>query len=183
MREQQVGVRDLESKLRDYLRDVEAGTTIVVMDQGRHVADRARGRLGLGPRSARVRCRSARRRSRLRRHDRRVGDRCRPRHLRQSPARSRCPRRAHDVASVVSAPCSPAAPGLALLPGRRPPNPRRRAGCPLKPLKRAARRFDRSISLEAIVPIDQKRLKGLTPDDIRETARSILRTATSRERL
>ena len=38
MREQHVGIPDLESRLRDYLRDVEAGTTIVVTDQGRQVA-------------------------------------------------------------------------------------------------------------------------------------------------
>ena len=38
MREQQVGIRDLQSKLSEYIRDVEAGTTIVVTDRGRHVA-------------------------------------------------------------------------------------------------------------------------------------------------
>lgn len=38
MREQQVGIRDLKSKLSEYIRDVEAGATIVVTDHGRHVA-------------------------------------------------------------------------------------------------------------------------------------------------
>ncbi len=38
MREQQVGIRDLQSKLGEYIRDVEAGATIVVTDHGRHVA-------------------------------------------------------------------------------------------------------------------------------------------------
>ena len=39
MRERRVGLQDLRSKLTEYIRDVEAGaTTIVVTDHGRHVA-------------------------------------------------------------------------------------------------------------------------------------------------
>ena len=38
MRERQAGIRDLQSKLSEYLRDVEAGATIVVTDHGRRVA-------------------------------------------------------------------------------------------------------------------------------------------------
>ena len=39
MREQRVGLQDLRSKLTEYIRDVEAGaTTIVVTDHGRRLA-------------------------------------------------------------------------------------------------------------------------------------------------
>ena len=38
MRERRVGIRDLKSKLREYIRDVEAEATVVVTDHGRHVA-------------------------------------------------------------------------------------------------------------------------------------------------
>ena len=38
MRERQVGIRDLESRLTEYIRDVEAGTTLVITEHGRQVA-------------------------------------------------------------------------------------------------------------------------------------------------
>ena len=38
MRERRVGIGDLGSKLDEYIREVEAGTTIVVTDHGRRVA-------------------------------------------------------------------------------------------------------------------------------------------------
>ena len=38
MRERRIGIRDLKSKLSQYIRDVEAGATIVVTDHGRQVA-------------------------------------------------------------------------------------------------------------------------------------------------
>lgn len=38
MREQRVGMRDLKSKLSEYIRDVQAGATVVVTDHGRQVA-------------------------------------------------------------------------------------------------------------------------------------------------
>lgn len=38
MRERRVGIRDLNSKLSEYMRDVTSGTTIVVTDHGRQVA-------------------------------------------------------------------------------------------------------------------------------------------------
>ena len=38
MRERRVGMRDLKSKLAVYMREVEAGTTIIVTDHGRQVA-------------------------------------------------------------------------------------------------------------------------------------------------
>lgn len=38
MRERQIGILDLQSKLSECIRDVKAGATIVVTDHGRHVA-------------------------------------------------------------------------------------------------------------------------------------------------
>ena len=38
MRERRVGIRDLRSRLSEYLEEVRAGTTIVVTDHGRQVA-------------------------------------------------------------------------------------------------------------------------------------------------
>ena len=38
MRERRVGIRDLKSKLSEYIRDVQAGATVVVTDHGRQVA-------------------------------------------------------------------------------------------------------------------------------------------------
>ncbi len=38
MRERRVGIRDLKSKLSEYIREVEAGATVVVTDHGRQVA-------------------------------------------------------------------------------------------------------------------------------------------------
>ena len=38
MRERRVGIRELRSRLSDYLGEVRAGTTIVVTDHGRQVA-------------------------------------------------------------------------------------------------------------------------------------------------
>ena len=38
MRERRVGIRDLEAKLGEYIRDVEAGDTVVITDHGRQVA-------------------------------------------------------------------------------------------------------------------------------------------------
>ena len=38
MQERRVGMRDLKSKLAAYIREVKAGTTIIVTDHGRQVA-------------------------------------------------------------------------------------------------------------------------------------------------
>lgn len=38
MRERQVDIHDLESRLAEYIRDIEAGATVVITDNGRHVA-------------------------------------------------------------------------------------------------------------------------------------------------
>ncbi len=38
MRERRVGIRDLESRLSEYIRDVQGGVTVVVTDHGRQVA-------------------------------------------------------------------------------------------------------------------------------------------------
>lgn len=38
MRERRIGIQDLKSKLSEYIRDVEAGATIVITDHGRQVA-------------------------------------------------------------------------------------------------------------------------------------------------
>lgn len=38
MQERRVGIRDLKSRLSEYIRDVQAGATVVVTDRGRQVA-------------------------------------------------------------------------------------------------------------------------------------------------